>query len=135
VSLATSLYYAVFRGAIKGKPAGEQSFLFRLDHSLSNTLPGFAAKVIREKRRRGRFAAAEAVGRLSVREREVAEKLCMGLKYEEIAQQLFVSLATIKKHAYNIYRKLDISNAPATHKPDARNRGFRNNDPSDKPQP
>jgi DNA-binding NarL/FixJ family response regulator len=37
-------------------------------------------------------------------------KICQGLKYEDIARELFVSLSTVKKHAYNSYRKLGISN-------------------------
>ncbi|HAP56188.1 MAG TPA: hypothetical protein DCQ16_10025, partial [Spirochaetaceae bacterium] len=61
--------------------------------------------------------------------------LCMGLKYEEIAQQLFVSLATIKKHAYNIYRKLDISNARQLINLMRETEGSGTTTPSDKPQP
>jgi DNA-binding CsgD family transcriptional regulator len=47
---------------------------------------------------------------LTQRENEVAMKICRGLKYEDIARELFVSLSTVKKHSYNIYRKLGISN-------------------------
>ncbi|MDR3160717.1 MAG: helix-turn-helix transcriptional regulator [Spirochaetaceae bacterium] len=47
---------------------------------------------------------------LTKREHEVAMKLYQGLKYEDIAKELFVSLSTVKKHAYHIYRKLGISN-------------------------
>lgn len=47
---------------------------------------------------------------LTKRENEVVIKMCQGLKYEDIARELFVSLSTVKKHSYNIYRKLGISN-------------------------
>ncbi|WP_461246008.1 helix-turn-helix domain-containing protein [Treponema sp. R6D11] len=47
---------------------------------------------------------------LTKRENEVALEICNGLKYEEIADKLFVTLSAIKKHTYSIYRKLGIKN-------------------------
>ncbi|HCC51886.1 MAG TPA: hypothetical protein DEQ30_07385 [Porphyromonadaceae bacterium] len=47
---------------------------------------------------------------LTKRENEVALAICEGYKYEEIAQKLFISLSAVKKHSYNIYRKLSINN-------------------------
>ncbi|GAB1432915.1 hypothetical protein MASR2M29_15400 [Spirochaetota bacterium] len=47
--------------------------------------------------------------KLSKREAETAIKLYEGKTYNQIADELFVSLSAIKKHAYNIYRKLDIT--------------------------
>jgi DNA-binding CsgD family transcriptional regulator len=47
---------------------------------------------------------------LTKRENEVAMEICSGLKYEEIANKLFISLSAVKKHTYNIYRKLGIKN-------------------------
>jgi len=47
---------------------------------------------------------------LTKRENEVALAICKGYKYEEIAKNLFVSLSAVKKHSYNIYRKLGINN-------------------------
>lgn len=47
---------------------------------------------------------------LSKREAETAIKLYEGKTYNQIADELFVSLSAVKKHAYNIYRKLDITN-------------------------
>ncbi len=43
---------------------------------------------------------------LSAREIEVLQGLAKGLSYEEIGQQLFLSLNTIQSHVKNIYRKL-----------------------------
>jgi DNA-binding CsgD family transcriptional regulator len=54
--------------------------------------------------------AAEGLPGLTKRENEVVMKMYQGLKYEDIAKELFVSLSTVKKHSYNIYRKLGISN-------------------------
>jgi DNA-binding CsgD family transcriptional regulator len=47
---------------------------------------------------------------LTKRENEVAMEICSGLKYEAIANKLFISLSAVKKHTYNIYRKLGIRN-------------------------
>jgi len=47
---------------------------------------------------------------LTKRENEVALEICNGLKYEEVAEKLFVTLSAVKKHAYSIYRKLGIKN-------------------------
>ena len=47
---------------------------------------------------------------LTKRENEVAMAICNGLKYKEIAEKLFISLSAVKKHAFNIYRKLNINN-------------------------
>jgi LuxR family maltose regulon positive regulatory protein len=43
---------------------------------------------------------------LSARELEVLQNLARGLSYEEIGQQLFLSLNTIQSHVKHIYRKL-----------------------------
>jgi LuxR family maltose regulon positive regulatory protein len=43
---------------------------------------------------------------LSERELEVLHLLATGLKYEEIGQQLFLSLNTVQFHVKNIYGKL-----------------------------
>ena len=48
--------------------------------------------------------------RLSVREFEVLEFVAQGFRNKEIANKLFVSEVTIKKHLYNIFKKLDVNN-------------------------
>ena len=45
---------------------------------------------------------------LSPREHEVLVLIAQGLSYQQIADQLFVSLSTIKTHAANIFSKLDV---------------------------
>ncbi len=47
---------------------------------------------------------------LSKREIEVLEQLKCGLDYQKIAEQLFISPATVRKHIENIYRKLEVHN-------------------------
>ncbi|WP_430412889.1 response regulator [Kordia sp.] len=48
--------------------------------------------------------------KLSKREKEVLEQLSKGYGYQLIAEKLFVSPATIRKHIENIYRKLQVHN-------------------------
>ncbi len=47
---------------------------------------------------------------LTTREVEVLEQLSKGLKYDTIAQNLFLSTGTIRKHVENIYAKLQVHN-------------------------
>lgn len=47
---------------------------------------------------------------LSLRETEVLNYITQGLKNQEIADKMFVSLSTIKTHTQNIFDKLDVRN-------------------------
>ena len=47
---------------------------------------------------------------LSRRELEVLDLMAQGLKYNQIAEQLIVSLNTIRSHTKNIYGKLEVNN-------------------------
>jgi DNA-binding NarL/FixJ family response regulator len=51
----------------------------------------------------------EAV-KLTTRETEVLEQLSKGLKYNLIADNLFLSVGTVRKHIENIYTKLQVHN-------------------------
>lgn len=48
--------------------------------------------------------------KLTVREVEVLEQLSKGLNYNVIADNLFLSPATVRKHIENIYNKLQVHN-------------------------
>jgi DNA-binding CsgD family transcriptional regulator len=52
------------------------------------------------------------VGRLSSREREVLTLIAAGHPLPEIAERLTISLATVRTHAANVYRKLGARNRP-----------------------
>lgn len=47
---------------------------------------------------------------LSTREIEVLEKLSEGFPYKVVAEKLFISHGTVRKHVENIYKKLRVSN-------------------------
>lgn len=47
---------------------------------------------------------------LSERENEVLERLSKGFLYKEIADQLGISLNTVKQHIHHIYEKLQVQN-------------------------
>ena len=47
---------------------------------------------------------------LTVRETEVLKLLAQGLRNKEIADKLYVSNGAIKKHLYNTFQKLHVSN-------------------------
>lgn len=47
---------------------------------------------------------------ISPREQEIVGLLCKGQTNKEIADELFISLQTVKDHVYRIYRKTDVKN-------------------------
>ena len=47
---------------------------------------------------------------LSKRETEILEQLAKGLNYQKIADNLFISPSTVRKHIENIYKKLQVHN-------------------------
>ncbi len=55
-------------------------------------------------------AARDQLGRLSDREREVAEAVGRGLSNAEIADELYMSVATVKSYVTRLLTKLDLTN-------------------------
>jgi DNA-binding NarL/FixJ family response regulator len=47
---------------------------------------------------------------LTNREKEILEQLAKGMTRNQIANQLFVSPETIKKHVQNVHKKLEVRN-------------------------
>lgn len=47
--------------------------------------------------------------KLSIREKEILDLLSKGLRYKEIADQLFLSTETVRTHIRNIYEKLQVN--------------------------
>jgi DNA-binding CsgD family transcriptional regulator len=48
--------------------------------------------------------------KISKREKEVLQLICLGKTNKEIAEKLFISEQTVKGHAYNLYRKVEVEN-------------------------
>lgn len=49
------------------------------------------------------------ISKLSKREKEIAQLISIDLSNKEIGERLFISPLTVKKHVYNIFSKLNIS--------------------------
>jgi DNA-binding NarL/FixJ family response regulator len=59
---------------------------------------------------REEHADAEPMLALSKRENEILQLLSKGLLYKEIADQLTISVATVRQHIHKIYEKLHVQN-------------------------
>lgn len=55
----------------------------------------------------------EVLDYLSSREMDILQEIVAGLNYKEIAEKLFISPHTVRKHIANIYDKLHVSNKTA----------------------
>jgi DNA-binding NarL/FixJ family response regulator len=51
------------------------------------------------------------IDKLTEREVEILKHLSKGLRYKEIADKLFISTETVRKHINNIYRKLQVQSS------------------------
>lgn len=72
--------------------------------------PEYVGRILRaiEGAERQAQAAADLVEPLSERELEVLRLAAAGLSNQEIAEQLTISLGTVKTHLHNIYGKLEV---------------------------
>lgn len=59
---------------------------------------------------KGKVSGNPHLPKLSEREREVLQKIGEGKPNKQIADELFISLSTVKTHINNIYRVLKVSN-------------------------
>lgn len=58
----------------------------------------------------GEYVPADVGTTLTRREKEILKLLAMGMRNQEIACKLFISPHTVKTHAYNLYKKIQVSN-------------------------
>lgn len=74
--------------------------------------PSIALKTLKLLRNPTEFETNQAQDeiKLSQREIEVLEQLSQGLSYNVIAEHLFLSTGTVRKHIENIYKKLQVHN-------------------------
>jgi LuxR family maltose regulon positive regulatory protein len=75
---------------------------------LLREFPGNAAE--QNDLSKSQASEAEMIELLSERELEVLCLMAQGLKYRQIAEELIVSLNTIRSHTKNIYGKLEVNN-------------------------
>lgn len=47
---------------------------------------------------------------ISKREKDIIHQICLGKTNQEIADELFISVQTVKDHTYNIFRKINVTN-------------------------
>lgn len=69
-----------------------------------------ARKVVTAFQSKPTVAAEGLVEILTKRELEILEMLASGLVYKEISEKLYISSETVRKHVYNVYNKLHVSN-------------------------
>jgi DNA-binding NarL/FixJ family response regulator len=69
-----------------------------------------ARKVVFAFRNKPVSSNAPGIEQLSHREKQILEELSRGLMYKEIANVLFISPETVRKHVYHIYEKLHVTN-------------------------
>jgi serine/threonine-protein kinase len=64
----------------------------------------------------GRSPAADRIGRLTEREREVLSLMAEGRSNQAISERLFLSERTVETHVASIFAKLDLLPAPDDHR-------------------
>ncbi|MEM6271249.1 MAG: response regulator transcription factor [Bacteroidota bacterium] len=74
---------------------------------MSPLIAGKALQLIRKNDAAPKTSVPEQYN-LTPREREILDLLIDGLSYQKIADQLFISYGTVRKHVENIYRKLEV---------------------------
>lgn len=69
-----------------------------------------ASKVVASFRKKETVQSTRNLEELSDREYQILEALVNGKLYKEISDALFISVETVRKHVYNIYKKLHVNN-------------------------
>lgn len=90
---------------LKTSQAAEIASAIRKVASGQDVLSGAVKEKINQKKHR----KPELYDNLSKREMEVLKILAQGLSNQEIADQLFISLKTVKTHVSNIFNKLEVN--------------------------
>jgi LuxR family maltose regulon positive regulatory protein len=82
----------------------------------------YVERILNAYRDDGKVQAGEALEHpLTKRELEILELLANELSNKQIADQLFIAPATVKRHSENIYHKLDV---PGRHQAVAKAKGL-----------
>ena len=89
---------AAVRAAAAGQPL--------LSPQVVDKLVGMQSPALSDAHAHHARTARNHLGRLSSREREIAELVAQGLNNQEIADRLVVSMATVKSHMQHILKKI-----------------------------
>jgi DNA-binding NarL/FixJ family response regulator len=76
----------------------------------SSVTPAIAARMIKFVQRGGPEQSGKPAANLTQREDEILRLIARGARDREIAEQLFISESTVKKHVQNVLRKLHARN-------------------------
>lgn len=76
----------------------------------SSMSPSVAYKLLEYVKTAPKPKNSAAIELLTAREKEILEHIKMGLQNKEIAEKLFISPQTVRKHLENIYDKLQVNN-------------------------
>ncbi|WP_213495347.1 response regulator transcription factor [Lactococcus formosensis] len=90
---------------LKTSQAAEIASAIRKVASGQDVLSG----AVKEKINQQKYRKPELYDNLSKREMEVLKILAQGFSNQEIADQLFISLKTVKTHVSNIFNKLEVN--------------------------
>lgn len=86
-------------------------FPFTMENPLHLVKQYYCLKITKKNRIEGQMIIPHAsFDCLTKRELEIVRLLAEGLSYEQIANQLFISISTVRNHIQNIYKKLTIHN-------------------------
>ena len=99
IGLVETLAYAVHQGSGPAE-AGSASYLTYLLRETG----------VRPETASAQSKASDLAEPLTVREVEVLRLIASGMRNQEIADNLFISLSTVKRHIANGYGKLGVSN-------------------------
>lgn len=77
---------------------------------MSSQIARKVVSVFQNKPSTGNTNTDHSLDALTKREKEILEMLSKGLVYKEISDQLNISSETVRKHVYNVYAKLHVSN-------------------------
>jgi DNA-binding NarL/FixJ family response regulator len=110
-------YYKMIECGVKGfilKSCG----INELENAIHNVMSGenyFSNELLRKII--NNFGQKEIIksttGKLTIREFEVLQQICLGLSTEQIAEKLFISPKTIKSHKSNLLEKTFCKNTPS----------------------
>ena len=91
----------------KSKPELLRTAIREVHEGGSPMSSDIARKIVTKIQRKGQVRTDYGI---TPREVDVLTMLSRGLTYQEVADGLFISVKTLKKHIYNIYSKLHVDN-------------------------